>query len=413
MELQPRRRTPVVQIGPVAFGGDHPVAIQSMTDTPTANIAATYTQTIELIEAGSELVRWTVNEEPAAQAVPDLVKRLRDNGIETPIVGDFHFNGHTLLMNNPACAQALSKYRINPGNVGRGKHRDENFITLIKIAIDNGKPVRIGVNRGSLDQDLLTANMDANAASTQPKEARQVIIETMIQSALLSAELAESTGLAHDRIVLSAKMSVLQDMVTAYTRLARRCDYPLHLGLTEAGGDVQGISSSSAALAILLQQGIGDVIRVSLTPQPNVTRTREVEVCKQLLQSLGLRYFRPSVTSCPGCGRTTRDYFRHLARDVNDHIESRMPQWKTQYPGVEKLKVAVMGCVVYGPGESSHADIGISLPGAFEAPTAPVYIDGERFKTLKGDHIKEEFLALLEKYIKEKYSSASAEAVKA
>jgi len=402
MEIQKRRKTPTVKIGDVALGHGHPIVIQSMTDTPTADIEKTLKQTIELIESGSGLVRWTINDDEAALAVPEIIKRLRDQGYSTPIIGDFHFNGHTLLAKHKETAKLLDKYRINPGNVGRGQRHDENFVTIIKIAIDNNKPVRIGINWGSLDQDLLTDLMDKNAKLKSPKDFREVTYEAMIQSALHSAQLAQKVGLKNDKIVLSVKMSILQDMVTVYTRLAKKCAYVLHLGLTEAGGDIQGIASSAAALSILLQQGIGDTIRVSLTPQPGVPRTREVEVCKYILQSLGLRYFKPSVTSCPGCGRTSSDYFQILAQDINQHIERKMPLWKKQYPGVEKLKIAVMGCVVNGPGESRHADIGISLPGTSEKPIAPVYIDGKEFKTLKGQRIKDEFVEILEEYVERK-----------
>jgi len=402
MEIQKRRKTPTVKIGDVALGHGHPIVIQSMTDTPTADIEKTLKQTIELIESGSGLVRWTINDDEAALAVPEIIKRLRDQGYSTPIIGDFHFNGHTLLAKHKEAAKLLDKYRINPGNVGRGQRHDENFVTIIKIAIDNNKPVRIGINWGSLDQDLLTDLMDKNAKLKSPKDFREVTYEAMIQSALHSAQLAQKVGLKNDKIVLSVKMSILQDMVTVYTRLAKKCAYVLHLGLTEAGGDIQGIASSAAALSILLQQGIGDTIRVSLTPQPGVPRTREVEVCKYILQSLGLRYFKPSVTSCPGCGRTSSDYFQILAQDINQHIERKMPLWKKQYPGVEKLKIAVMGCVVNGPGESRHADIGISLPGTSEKPIAPVYIDGKEFKTLKGQRIKDEFVEILEEYVERK-----------
>ncbi len=403
MKLQKRRTTPTVKVGNVLIGSAYPVVIQSMTDTPTANIGATLAQTTALIDAGSEMVRWTVNDDEAARAVPEIIKRLRDKGYSAAIIGDFHFNGHTLLIKHKDCARLLDKYRINPGNVGKGGRHDDNFTAIVKVAIENQKPVRIGVNWGSLDQELLTDLMDKNAKLSNPQDFKEVTSQAMIQSALLSAELAEKTGLTKKQIILSVKMSVLQDMVTVYSRLAQKCDYVLHLGLTEAGGDIQGIASSSAALAILLQQGIGDTIRVSLTPQPNVSRTREVEVCKQLLQSMGLRYFKPSVTSCPGCGRTSSNYFQYLARDINEHIERKMPIWKKEFPGVEKLKIAVMGCVVNGPGESRHADIGISLPGASEKPVAPVYIDGQEFTTLKGERIKEEFVEILEKYIKEKF----------
>ncbi len=404
MELINRRKTPTVWVGKVPIGSDYPVVIQSMTDTPTADIQKTLTQTVELIEAGSEMVRWTVNDDDAAKSVPEIINALRDKGYSTPIIGDFHFNGHTLLQKHPACAKLLDKYRINPGNVGKGERHDENFSSIVKIAIEHNKPVRIGVNWGSLDQELLTKLMDENAKLKSPKDFKDVTYEAMIQSALTSAKLAQKLGLKKDKIILSVKMSILQDMVTVYSKLAAKCDYVLHLGLTEAGGDIQGISSSSAALGILLQQGIGDTIRVSLTPQPGIPRSREVEVCKNLLQSLGLRYFKPSVTSCPGCGRTTSNYFQYLAQDINTHIERKMPIWKKQFPGVEKLKIAVMGCVVNGPGESRHANIGISLPGASEKPIAPVYADGEQITTLKGEKIKEEFIEILEKYIQEKCS---------
>jgi (E)-4-hydroxy-3-methylbut-2-enyl-diphosphate synthase len=402
MELTPRRKTTTVDLGGVCVGAAHPVVIQSMTDTPTADVEKTFKQTLELIEAGSELVRWTVNDDAAAQAVPAIIKRLKASGHNTPIIGDFHFNGHTLLRKHPACAKALAKYRINPGNVGRGDRHDDNFTQIVQVAVDNGKPVRIGVNWGSLDQELLTLKMDENAKLREPKDFKEVTFEAMIESALASAALAEKAGLAHDKIILSVKMSILQDMVTVYARLAKRCDYPLHLGLTEAGADIQGTAASAAALSILLQQGIGDTIRVSLTPQPNVARSREVDICKQLLQALGLRYFKPSVTSCPGCGRTSSNYFQILAQDINDHITRKMPVWKSKHPGVEKLKIAVMGCVVNGPGESRHADIGISLPGASEKPVAPVYVDGKEKVTLKGERIKEEFIDILENYIKER-----------
>lgn len=372
-----------------------------MTDTPTADIDKTYKQTVSLIEAGSELVRWTINDDDAARAVPDIIHKLRQNGFQTPIIGDFHFNGHTLLRKHKECAKAIDKYRINPGNVGRGERHDENFSDIVKIAVEHNKAVRIGVNYGSLDQDLLTSLMDENAQSKNPKSFEEVVYSSMISSALSSAQLSEKIGLKKDRIILSVKMSVLQDMVTVYSRLAQQCDYALHLGLTEAGSQDQGIASSSAALAILLQQGIGDTIRVSLTPQPDVPRSREVDVCKHILQSLGLRYFKPSVTSCPGCGRTSSNFFQYLAQDINDHITRQMPVWKKKYTGVEKLKIAVMGCVVNGPGESKHANIGISLPGTSETPIAPVYADGKQLTTLKGDNIKEEFIEILERYIQE------------
>lgn len=398
-----RRKTPTILIGSLPLGSDYPIRIQSMTDTPTANVEATYLQTKELIEAGSELVRWTVNDHEAAAGAVKIIKRLRAEGFKTPIIGDFHFNGHTILTKNPEAAKLLDKYRINPGNVGKGRLHDDNFSQIIKVAIDNGKAVRIGVNWGSLDQELLTQLMDANAKAKKPKDFSEVTQEAMVQSALVSAHYAIKLGLPKNRIILSVKMSVLQDMVLVYQRLAKECDFALHLGLTEAGANLKGAVSSAAALSILLQQGIGDTIRVSLTPEPNVSRAREVEVCKELLQSMGFRYFSPSVTSCPGCGRTSSNYFQYLAQDINAHIKLKMPLWKAQYPGVEQLKIAVMGCVVNGPGESRHAHIGISLPGASEKPIAPVYVDGKEFVTLKGEGIKQEFIDILENYIKRKY----------
>ena len=403
MNVIHRRKTPTVLIGQLELGHDHPIRIQSMTDTPTADVEATLSQTRELIAAGSEMVRWTVNDHDAAKGAAEAISRLRLDGITTPIIGDFHFNGHTLLSKNPLAAQLLDKYRINPGNVGRGRLHDDNFAQIIKIAVDHGKAVRIGVNWGSLDQELLTELMDNNAKLTVPKDFSEVTREAMVQSALRSAEYALKLGLAKEKLILSVKMSGLQDMVAVYQRLSKSCGYALHLGLTEAGADIKGAVSSAAALSILLQQGIGDTIRVSLTPQPNVPRSKEVEVCKELLQSMGFRYFSPSVTSCPGCGRTSSNYFQYLAQDINSHIKLKMPIWQKQYPGIEQMKVAVMGCVVNGPGESRHADIGISLPGASENPIAPVYMDGKEYKTLKGDRIKEEFIDILENYIKEKY----------
>ncbi len=397
-----RRQTPTVEIGTVKLGSDYPIVVQSMTDTPTADVEATYKQTMELINAGSEMVRWTVNDSDAALGAAAAIKRLRAEGIKTPIIGDFHFNGHILLTKHPETAKLLDKYRINPGNVGKGRLHDDNFAAIVKIAIANAKAVRIGVNWGSLDQELLTQEMDANAKLKEPKDFGDVTIDAMIQSALRSAEYAMKLGMPKNKIVLSVKMSVLQDMVAVYQRLAQECDYALHLGLTEAGADIKGAVSSAAALSLLMQQGIGDTIRVSLTPQPNVSRAREVEVCKEILQSMGFRYFAPSVTSCPGCGRTSSNYFQYLARDINDHIKLKMPVWKKQYKGVEELKIAVMGCVVNGPGESRHANIGISLPGASETPIAPVYADGKQITTLKGDRIKEEFIEILENYIKER-----------
>ncbi|MCB9771939.1 MAG: flavodoxin-dependent (E)-4-hydroxy-3-methylbut-2-enyl-diphosphate synthase [Candidatus Omnitrophica bacterium] len=402
MELIKRRKTPTVTVGNISLGSPFPVVIQSMTDTATADIQATFAQTVSLIEAGSELVRWTVNDEKAAQSVPEIITMLRAKGYQTPIVGDFHFNGHRLLAKYPKTAKALDKYRINPGNVGKGTLHDDNFATIVKIAIEHDKAIRIGVNWGSLDQELLTEMMDDNAKLKEPQDAKEVTYQAMIASALRSAQYARKLGTKKEKIILSVKMSILQDMVNVYSKLAKECDYVLHLGLTEAGGDVQGISASSAALSILLQQGIGDTIRVSLTPQPNVTRAREVEVCKAILQAMGLRYFAPSVTSCPGCGRTSSNFFQFLAKDINEHIVRQMPHWKKEFPGVEKLKIAVMGCVVNGPGESRHADIGISLPGASEKPIAPVYIDGKEAVTLKGEKIKEEFITILENYIEKR-----------
>jgi (E)-4-hydroxy-3-methylbut-2-enyl-diphosphate synthase len=360
---------------------------------------------LALSAAGSQIVRVTVNNEDAAAAVPDIVRQVREGGAPTPIVGDFHYNGHLLLAKFPDCAAALDKYRINPGNVG-SKRRDENFRTIARIAAENDKPVRIGVNWGSLDQDLLTEMMDANARAAQPRSAKDVYIEAMLASALRSAALAEETGLSHDRIVISAKVSEVQDLVEVYRRLAARCDYPLHLGLTEAGMGSKGMIASTAALSILLGEGIGDTIRVSLTPRPNGDRTEEVRVAQQILQSLGLRSFEPQVTACPGCGRTTSTFFQQMAEEIQTYIRNRMPDWKVRHPGVESMKVAVMGCVVNGPGESRHANIGISLPGTFEEPKAPVYIDGELSRTLKGDGLVREFLDILEDYVVRRYPSA-------
>jgi len=394
-------------VGSVWIGGSHPIAVQSMTNTDTADVSATVDQVIRLVEAGSELVRVTVNNEEAARAVPAIVERLQARGIDTPIIGDFHYNGHILLRKYPECAQALAKYRINPGNVG-GKRRDENFEAIIQQAITYNKPVRIGVNWGSLDQQLLTEMMDENAKRKEPKDAKAVMLDAMVESALRSAAFAERCGLPHDRIVISAKLSGVQDLITVYQRLASLCDYPLHLGLTEAGMGVKGIVASTAALAVLLQQGIGDTIRISLTPAPGGDRTEEVRVAQQILQSMELRSFYPQVTSCPGCGRTTSTFFQELAERVQQHIQERMPLWRSQYPGVEELKVAVMGCVVNGPGESKHADIGISLPGTFEEPKAPVYIDGQLYTTLRGDDLAEEFTRILDEYVARRYGLAHA-----
>ena len=376
-----------------------------MTNTDTADVASTVRQVAALARAGSELVRVTVNNEPAAAAVPQIVEELDRLGVPVPIVGDFHYNGHLLLTRFPECARALAKYRINPGNVG-GKHADENFRAIIGVALDNGKPVRIGVNWGSLDQILLTELMDANAASPNPADARGVMLEAICQSALRSAALAEAIGQPHDRIILSAKVSGVQDLVDVYRLLAGRCDYPLHLGLTEAGLGMKGIVASTAGLSILLQEGIGDTIRVSLTPAPGGDRTEEVQVAQQILQSLELRRFTPQVTSCPGCGRTTSTFFQQMAQDIQTYLRDKMPVWRADYPGVEDLKVAVMGCVVNGPGESKHANLGISLPGTFEDPKAPVYVDGKLRVTLKGDNIVPEFLRILDDYVAARYGGA-------
>ncbi len=400
-----RRPTPTVLIGSVPVGSRHPIVVQAMTNTDTADVMATVAQAAALAEAGSELVRVTVNNEEAAAAVPRIVEELERRGAPVPVIGDFHYNGHLLLRKYPDCARALAKYRINPGNVG-GKRRDENFRAIVEIAIGNGKPVRIGVNWGSLDQDLLTTLMDANARAPEPRDARDVTLEAMVESALRSAELAEATGLPHDRIILSAKVSGVQDLVEVYRRLATRADYPLHLGLTEAGMGMKGTVASTAGLAILLQEGIGDTIRVSLTPVPGGDRADEVRVAQQILQSLGLRSFTPQVTSCPGCGRTTSSFFQQMAQDIQGYLLDRMAEWRTSRPGVEELRVAVMGCVVNGPGESKHADIGISLPGTAEEPRAPVYVDGRLLTTLKGDAIVAEFLAILDEYVARRYPAA-------
>jgi len=378
------------------------VVVQSMTNTDTADAVATADQVAGLASAGSQLVRVTVNNEAAAAAVPEIVRRLDDRGVTVPIVGDFHYNGHLLLTKFPECARALAKYRINPGNVG-SKRRDENFRSIVSVALTYDKPVRIGVNWGSLDQDLLTSMMDENAARSEPNDAKDVYIEAMIESALRSAALAEEVGLGHDRILISAKVSTVQDLVTVYRRLAARCDYPLHLGLTEAGLGMKGIVASTAALSILLVEGIGDTIRVSLTPKPNGDRTEEVLVAQQILQSLGLRSFTPQVTACPGCGRTTSTFFQKMAEDIQTYLRDQMPVWRERHPGVEEMRVAVMGCVVNGPGESKHANIGISLPGAFEEPKAPVYVDGKLMTTLRGEGIVSEFLEILETYVARRY----------
>jgi len=390
----------LVDVGGVQVGSERLIVVQSMTNTDTADVAGTVAQVNALHAAGSELVRVTVNNDAAARAVPEIVKQ-----VQAPVIGDFHYNGHVLLTKYPACAKALAKYRINPGNVG-GKHHDDNFSAIVKVAVDNGKPVRIGVNWGSLDQNLLTEMMDANSKLREPLSARDVTMNAMVESAIQSAELAEQTGLAHDRIILSAKVSGVQDLVDVYRQLAPRSDYPLHLGLTEAGMGAKGIVASSAGLSILLQEGIGDTIRVSLTPKPGGDRTEEVLVAQQILQSMGLRSFLPQVTACPGCGRTTSTFFQEMAEEIQTYLREQMPVWKSKYAGVEELTVAVMGCVVNGPGESKHANIGISLPGTFEEPKAPVFVDGALKLTLKGDRIVAEFLEILDDYVEKRYAAS-------
>ena len=397
-----RRSTVTALVGGIPIGSGHPVVVQSMTNTDTADVAATVEQVTALSNAGSELVRVTVNNEAAAAAVPHIRDALEKAGVAVPLIGDFHYNGHLLLTKYPECARGLAKYRINPGNVG-GKRRDENFRAIIEVALAHDKPVRIGVNWGSLDQNLLTAMMDANARRPLPQDMRLVVLEAMVESALQSAALAEATGLRHDRIILSAKVSGVQDLVDVYRMLAARCDYPLHLGLTEAGLGAKGIIASTAGLSILLQEGIGDTIRVSLTPLPGGDRSEEVRVAQQILQSLGLRSFTPQVTACPGCGRTTSTYFQQMAQEIQDYLQAKMPVWRAEHPAVADLKVAVMGCVVNGPGESKHADIGISLPGTFEEPKAPVYVDGRLLLTLRGDDIVAEFLGILDEYVASRY----------
>jgi (E)-4-hydroxy-3-methylbut-2-enyl-diphosphate synthase len=400
-----RRSTVTVDVGGVRVGGSHPVVVQSMTNTDTADSDATAIQVARLAHAGSELVRVTVNNDGAAAAVPDMLRKLHDLGVGVPVIGDFHYNGHQLLVEYPEMAQGLAKYRINPGNVGAKRH-DENFQTIVRVAIDNDKPVRIGVNWGSLDQALLTNLMDANAKLPEPRESRDVMIDAMVESAMRSAELAEATGLGHDRIILSSKVSRVRDVVDVYRILALRSDYPLHVGLTEAGLGMKGIVASTAGLAILLEEGIGDTIRVSLTPAPGGEREEEVRVAQQVLQSMGLRSFLPQVSACPGCGRTTSTYFQEMAERIQVHLRDRMPEWKESYPGVEELTVAVMGCVVNGPGESKHADIGISLPGTFEEPVAPVFIDGRLDRTLRGEGLVDEFIDILEGYVERRYGAA-------
>ena len=396
-----RRQTVTVSVGSVRVGSCHPIVVQSMTNTDTADVAGTVAQVRALHEAGSELVRVTVNNDAAAQAVPAIVAE-----VDVPVIGDFHYNGHLLLTKYPACARALAKYRINPGNVG-AKRRDEHFRQIIQVAIAEEKPVRIGVNWGSLDQQLLTELMDANAKLPEPRDARDVTMDAMVESATRSAALAEETGLAHDRIILSAKVSGVQDLIDVYRRLAATGDYPLHLGLTEAGMGTKGVVASSAALGILLQDGIGDTIRVSLTPRPGGDRSEEVRVAQQILQSLGIRSFSPQVTACPGCGRTTSTFFQEMAEQIQDYLREHRPDWQRRFPGSEELRVAVMGCVVNGPGESKHADIGISLPGTFEEPKAPVYVDGELRVTLKGDTLVADFLKILEEYVERRYGAGT------
>ncbi len=405
-----RRKTIQVRIGNVHVGGGAPVVVQSMTNTDTADIPGTIQQVAQLAQAGSELVRVTVNNDAAAKAVPAIVEGLEKRNIRVPIIGDFHYNGHLLLTRYPDCAQALAKYRINPGNMSIGRKDDNNFLAMIEVAIKNQKPVRIGVNWGSLDQQLLTRLMDENSRSSNPQDARDVTMEAMVLSAVRSAEIAEQFGLPHNFIILSAKVSGVQDLIDVYRSLASRCDYPLHLGLTEAGMGTKGVVGSAAGLAVLLQEGIGDTIRVSLTPAPNGSRDEEVIVAQQILQSLGIRSFTPQVTACPGCGRTTSTFFQEMAEQIQSYLRTNMPLWKGRYPGVEELKLAVMGCVVNGPGESKHANIGISLPGTFEEPKAPVFVDGRLMTTLKGDRIVAEFIQILNQYVETRYGSGSTKA---
>ncbi|HVP44005.1 MAG TPA: flavodoxin-dependent (E)-4-hydroxy-3-methylbut-2-enyl-diphosphate synthase [Terriglobales bacterium] len=400
-----RRKSYTVVIGGVRVGSEAPVVVQSMTNTDTADVPGTVRQVADLARAGSELVRVTVNNDAAAAAVPTIVEKLEKQGVRVPIIGDFHYNGHILLKKYPACARALAKYRINPGNVSIGKKDDDNFRIMVEVAVENQKPVRIGVNWGSLDQQLLTKLMDDNSRLPEPKEAREVTMEAMVLSALNSAKLAEKYGLRTDQIILSAKVSGVQDLIDVYRALASRCGYALHLGLTEAGMGAKGVVGSTAALSVLLQEGIGDTIRVSLTPAPNGDRTEEVIVAQQILQSLGIRSFTPQVTACPGCGRTTSTFFQEMAEQIQSYLREQMPVWKERYAGIEEMKVAVMGCVVNGPGESKHANIGISLPGTFEEPKAPVFVDGRLMTTLKGDHIVAEFIEILNNYVASRYSA--------
>ena len=405
MATTQRRKTYICNIGAVRVGGDAPVVVQSMTNTDTADAPGTIKQVAALARAGSELVRVTVNNEAAAAAVPHIVEGLEKQGARVPIIGDFHYNGHLLLKKFPECARALAKYRINPGNVSVGRKDDDNFRTMVEVAVENDKPVRIGVNWGSLDQALLTRMMDENSRLDEPKDARDVTMEAMVVSALNSAAKAEQYGLRRDQIILSAKVSGVQDLIDVYRSLAARCQYPLHLGLTEAGMGMKGIVASTAALGVLLQEGIGDTIRVSLTPAPGGDRTEEVLVAQQVLQSLGIRSFTPQVTACPGCGRTTSTFFQEMAEQIQSYLRQQMPVWKQRYPGVEELKVAVMGCVVNGPGESKHSHIGISLPGTFEEPKAPVFVDGRLMTTLRGDKIVAEFISILNDYVESHYAA--------
>jgi (E)-4-hydroxy-3-methylbut-2-enyl-diphosphate synthase len=412
MAIFQRRKTHTANVGGVRIGSDAPIAVQSMTNTDTADIPGTIQQVAALARAGSELVRVTVNNDDAAAALPHIADGLEKIGIRVPIIGDFHYNGHLLLKKYPACARALAKYRINPGNVSIGRKDDSNFGSMIEVAVENQKPVRIGVNWGSLDQALLTKMMDENSRLDEPKEARDVMMEAMVVSALKSAEIAEKYGMRPDQIILSAKVSGVQDLIDVYRALASRCEYPLHLGLTEAGMGMKGVVASAAALSVVLQEGIGDTIRVSLTPAPNGDRTEEVLCGQQILQSLGIRSFLPQVTACPGCGRTTSVFFQEMAQQIQSYLREQMPAWKGRYIGVEEMKVAVMGCVVNGPGESKHSNIGISLPGTFEEPTAPVYVDGRLFTTLRGDAIVAEFIKILDNYVDSHYAAAEEAAVK-
>ena len=407
MAVKPRRRAVVVDVGGVKVGGDHPIVVQSMTNTDTVDVPATVNQVMALAQAGSELVRVTVNTEQAAAAVPRIVETLDKFGVRVPVIGDFHYNGHILLKKYRECAHALAKYRINPGNANIGRKTDDNFRTMIEVAVANSKPVRIGVNWGSLDSALLTRMMDENSKLPEPKDAREVTLDAIVASALESAKAAESYGLGRDKIILSAKVSGVQDLIDVYRALAAECDYPLHLGLTEAGMGNKGIVATTAALAPLLQEGIGDTIRTSLTPAPGGDRTEEVIVSQQVLQSLGIRSFTPQVTACPGCGRTTSTFFQEMADEIQTYLRDQMPKWKSTHPGVETMKVAVMGCVVNGPGESKHSNIGISLPGTFEEPKAPVYVDGRLLTTLKGNRIVAEFIKILDEYVGTHYACAS------